>query len=88
MDSEIFGGIIPKLPVIFLTANDLDQDVLKGFDFGADDYITKLFNVQILKRQVEAVLHRVSVSSKKMEDCYDDGYLDRTQLQTLDMPAG
>lgn len=65
----------PELPVIFLTANDLDQDVLKGFDFGADDYITKPFNVQILKRRVEAVLHRVSVSSKKMEDCYDDGYL-------------
>lgn len=31
------------MPVIFLTANDLEQDVLNGFDLGADDYITKPF---------------------------------------------
>lgn len=75
----------PKLPVIFLTANDLDQDVLKGFDFGADDYITKPFNIQILKRRVEAVLRRISIAPKEMEDCYDDGYLrlDFSELTAL-----
>ena len=31
----------PQLPVLFLTAKDLEQDVLKGFDLGADDYVTK-----------------------------------------------
>ena len=34
----------PNLPVLFLTANDLEEDVLKGFDLGADDYITKPFS--------------------------------------------
>lgn len=34
-------AIKPELPVIFLTANDLEQDVLSGFDLGAEDYITK-----------------------------------------------
>ena len=40
-------AIKPELPVIFLTANDLEQDVLNGFDLGAEDYITKPFNMQI-----------------------------------------
>lgn len=34
-------AVIPNLPVIFLTANDLERDELKGFDLGAEDYITK-----------------------------------------------
>ena len=34
---------LPELPVIFLTANDLEEDVIDGFDLGADDYITKPF---------------------------------------------
>ena len=48
----------PERPVIFLTANDLEQDELNGFDLGADDYITKPFSIQVLKRRVEAVLRR------------------------------
>ena len=43
----------PELPVIFLTANDLETDVLNGFDMGAEDYVTKPFNMQILLRRVE-----------------------------------
>ena len=42
----------PELPVIFLTANDLEADVLRGFDMGAEDYVTKPFNMQILLRRV------------------------------------
>ena len=38
----------PQLPVIFLTANDLEEDVLNGFDLGAEDYVTKPFNMNIL----------------------------------------
>ena len=68
----------PKLPVIFLTANDLEQDELNGFDLGADDYITKPFRIQILKRRVEAVLRRGTAGS----DCFDDGFL-RLDFQAL-----
>ena len=60
---DIKAGLA-AVPVIFLTANDLDQDVLNGFDLGADDYITKPFNVQILKRRIEAVLRRGACAAK------------------------
>lgn len=63
------------LPIIFLTANDLEQDVLNGFDLGADDYITKPFNIQILKRRVEVALRRGASGAKLSAECYDDGFL-------------
>ena len=45
-----------RLPVIFLTANDLEDDVVAGFDMGADDYVTKPFSMKILLKRVEAAL--------------------------------
>ena len=68
----------PERPVIFLTANDLERDELNGFDLGADDYITKPFSIQVLKRRVEAVLRRGTAGS----DCFDDGFL-RLDFQAL-----
>lgn len=67
--------IMPELPVIFLTANDLEQDVLNGFDLGADDYITKPFNIQILKRRIEVALRHGAAIAKNADDCYEDGFL-------------
>ena len=54
----------PNLPVLFLTANDLEEDVLKGFDLGADDYITKPFRLPILKKRVEVALRRGTPRTK------------------------
>ncbi len=68
----------PERPVVFLTANDLERDELNGFDLGADDYITKPFRIQVLKRRVEAVLRRGTAGS----DCFDDGFL-RLDFQAL-----
>lgn len=45
-------------PVIYLTAKDKDEDVLDGFDRGGDDYITKPFNLNVLKARVKAVIKR------------------------------
>lgn len=50
------------IPIVFLTAKDLDEDMIVGFQAGADDYITKPFNVQILLQRVKAVLRRYSVA--------------------------
>lgn len=75
-------AIAAELPVIFLTANDLEEDVLKGFDLGADDYITKPFHTQILKRRVEVALRRGNSGTKAVEDGYDDGFL-RLDFQSL-----
>ena len=47
-----------KMPIIYLTAKSLKDDVLKGFEIGADDYITKPFEMQELLVRVEAVLRR------------------------------
>lgn len=63
----------PEIPVIFLTANDLEQDVVSGFDLGAEDYITKPFSLKILQRRVEVALRGRTDAPKA--DRYDDGYL-------------
>ena len=65
----------PNLPVLFLTANDLEEDVLKGFDLGADDYITKPFRLPILKKRVEVALRRGTLPEKGTWQGYDDGFL-------------
>lgn len=76
---------LPELPVIFLTANDLERDELAGFDLGADDYITKPFSIQILIRRVEAVLRRRK--HKTYGDCFDDGFL-HLDFQTMTAVRG
>lgn len=67
----------PKLPVIFLTAKDLEEDVLAGYDLGAEDYITKPFRMPILLRRVEVALRHGGMASGKQtgEDCYQDDFL-------------
>lgn len=65
----------PELPVIFLTANDLESDVLNGFDMGAEDYVTKPFNMQILLKRVSVVLRRGEQKNIPVTDCWTDGYL-------------
>lgn len=47
-------------PVIYLTAKDKDEDIIEGFDRGGDDYITKPFNLNVLKARVKAVIKRTS----------------------------
>lgn len=74
-------------PVIFLTANDLEEDVLNGFDLGAEDYVTKPFRMQILLKRVEVALRRnggsngnpgpagVSPRQDRSADRWSDGFL-------------
>lgn len=46
------------VPVILLTANDMETDVVAGLSMGADDYVTKPFSLAILRARVEAQLRR------------------------------
>jgi len=48
-----------EVPIIFLTARDTENDLLTGFNLGADDYITKPFSIKALQARVKAVLKRV-----------------------------
>lgn len=47
-----------NIPIIFLTAKNLKEDVLEGFKMGADDYITKPFSMEELIFRIEAILRR------------------------------
>ncbi|MNO39824.1 Sensory transduction protein regX3 [compost metagenome] len=47
-----------RIPVIFLTANDMESDIVFGFELGCDDYITKPFSLMILRSRVMAVMRR------------------------------
>ncbi|CBZ05244.1 response regulator transcription factor [Clostridium botulinum] len=53
---------LTNIPIIFLTAKDSQQDKIKGFISGCDDYITKPFDLVELSLRVSAILKRVSTS--------------------------
>lgn len=55
-----------EIPAIFLTAEAAPTDKLKGFDLGADDYISKPFNPQELIARINAVLRRTETSRDKL----------------------
>lgn len=53
-------------PILFLTANDTEQDVIKGFQAGCDDYVSKPFSIEVLKQRISAVLRRSEVKEKNV----------------------
>lgn len=55
-----------KVPVIMLTARTEETDELKGFEYGADEYISKPFSPKILVARVEAILRRSGVSQDEV----------------------
>lgn len=50
--------IDPDIPLIFLTAKSMKEDMLKGFQLGADDYLTKPFDSEVLLYKIKALLNR------------------------------
>ena len=56
------------VPIIMLTAKSEDTDKLLGFEYGADDYITKPFNILELKSRVRAILRRAGSSTSKFKN--------------------
>lgn len=55
----------PSLPVILLTANDTDMDIVNGLEQGADDYITKPFSLSILRARVNTQLRKAITADKE-----------------------
>ncbi len=60
-------------PVIMLTANDLESDIVAGLELGADDYITKPFSLAVLRARVNAQLRRDDRQGRSIFRC--DGYV-------------
>jgi DNA-binding response OmpR family regulator len=56
------------IPIIFLTAKNLKDDVIEGFKLGADDYITKPFSMEELIFRIEAILRRTTVDSQTVAE--------------------
>ncbi|MDE7136545.1 MAG: response regulator transcription factor [Muribaculaceae bacterium] len=73
-----------EVPIIFLTAKSLKEDIVEGFKIGADDYITKPFSMDLLLLRIEAILRRVKGKKGKEVTMYKIGnYTFDTQKQTL-----
>jgi DNA-binding response OmpR family regulator len=51
-------SISPSLPLVFLTAKSMQDDILRGFEIGADDYITKPFSMEVLHARIIALINR------------------------------
>ena len=69
---------VSNVPIIMLTARDRPQDIIRGLDEGADEYVTKPFEMTVLLARVRAVLRRVSLppTLRQKEDVsYSDEYL-------------
>lgn len=76
----------PTVPIIFLTAKNLREDVLQGYRIGADDYITKPFDTEVLIFKLKAILKRGNGNgmSVKETEYYQIGtYLFDYKLRTL-----
>lgn len=57
-----------QVPVIMLTAKGEDMDKIMGLEYGADDYITKPFNILEVKARIKAILRRAAMSGKGQQD--------------------
>ena len=53
-----------KIPILFLTARTMQEDKLRGFEVGADDYLTKPFSIEELLVRIQAILRRSDEHSK------------------------
>ena len=72
------------MPIIFLTARNMKEDVYLGFELGADDYLTKPFSMEELTYRIEAVMRRSMKLKNKERTSYTLGsFIFDTQKQTL-----
>lgn len=72
------------VPIMFLTAKNLKEDILSGFKIGADDYITKPFSMEELTFRIEAILRRVRGKKIKEINVYNIGnFVFDTRKQVL-----
>lgn len=66
---------LKNIPVIMLTAKNMENDKVEGLEIGADDYITKPFSIKELLARISSVLRRYNVSGNNEEDTLSVGNL-------------
>ena len=72
-----------KMPLIFLTAKSLKEDVLEGFKLGADDYLTKPFDSEVLLYKISAILRRNPVHETEIQEFEIGKFRFHAGLRTL-----
>ena len=60
-----------EVPIIFLTAKTLKEDVLKGYQVGADDYLNKPFDSEVLLHKIKVILQRKEKENSKDDDKFE-----------------
>ena len=60
-----------EVPIIFLTAKTMKEDVLKGYQAGADDYLNKPFDSEVLLYKIKAILQRKESEKSTEEDAFE-----------------
>jgi DNA-binding response OmpR family regulator len=72
-------------PVLMLTANDKPADVVRGLDAGADDYLAKPFDLDVLRARVRALVRRAGSDTSAIALSYGDLLLERSSYRvTID----
>src|SRR6201987_4095701 len=62
--AEEIRDINPDIPLFFISAKTMKEDVIQGYKLGADDYITKPFDIEVLLLKIKAILKRNEELSK------------------------
>jgi len=71
------------IPLVFLTAKKLKEDVLRGYGLGADDYITKPFDTDILLAKIKAIISRREGIKKGSDELKIGKYVFNSKIRTL-----
>ncbi len=77
-----------SIPIIFLTAKKMKEDLLRGYGVGADDYVTKPFDTEILLCKIRAIIARRDIQDGS-RDIYEIGrFIFNAKLRTLSIGGG
>lgn len=66
--AEEIRDVDPDIPLFFLSAKTMKEDIIQGYKLGADDYITKPFDSEVLLLKIKAILKRNEESNKEQEN--------------------
>ncbi|SHK12819.1 DNA-binding response regulator, OmpR family, contains REC and winged-helix (wHTH) domain [Anaerocolumna jejuensis DSM 15929] len=74
---------VQDIPVVFLTACDLEKDVMTGYELGGDDYVTKPFQINIFCKKVAAILKRCEKKGSEAVSICGDLIIDFNRLTAV-----
>src|SRR6202007_151121 len=66
--AEEIRDIDPEVPLFFLSAKTMKEDIIQGYKLGADDYITKPFDSEVLLLKIKAILKRNEELNRESEN--------------------